>query len=324
MFNWQDFLEKHSIDFDPSQQLEQGLFLLDDYGVILVKGPDATTFLQGQCTCDFDKLDQNNFTFGAHCNAKGRMNSNFLAVVIDDNTIGLRTHRSNIDFALAALKKYSIFSKVELSIADELAIIGSIGSEAIEKIQQSGYSLPEANQVLTQNSSTFIAHDADRIEGWVNQQDLAKIIDQFDQKQLTIHTNTWRAANIRAGIADITLATQEKLIPQEISLDRLDGVSFNKGCYTGQEVIARLHHKGALKKHLQLCQITTPAAPNILEKLTLEGKNCGQIIDMEQINEDGYVLLVQIDDSAFEQPEVELAQNSSAKLQWLPLSYAIP
>jgi len=156
---------------------------MNSYATLIISGPDAAKFLQGQLTCDVLKLNNSEITLGAACNRQGRIVANFWLQKVD-GAFQLKLPSETIDLLETHLKKYAIFSKIQFE----------------KKI------LPEK-------------------------------IDYFDL--------------IQKGIALILPKTSEQFTPQIINLEKLGGVSFDKGCYLGQEIVARTEHLGKLKRHLQ-------------------------------------------------------------------------
>lgn len=132
MSTWQSFVKTSETAVEPVEATpETGLQIapLTTYQQLLVTGQDATTFLQGQCTCDFRRLDSNQWLLGAHCNPKGRMISSFKAARQPENRVALVTPADNAEIAESALNKYIVFSKAEI-IRQPLKALGLIFSES--------------------------------------------------------------------------------------------------------------------------------------------------------------------------------------------------
>ena len=330
MFDWQSFLSTQSA-IQASDEADAECIILADYSLIVIEGPDAIKFLQGQCTCDFDLISQNQITPGAHCNHKGRMHSSFYAASLarDTNTtdtayrVGLRVHNSIVDAAYTALKKYIVFSKAEISIRHDYAIVGLCGNQIIQALEKLNLSPPEKKYFSIQNQITTLLHDEDLVELWICDTDLKKLWPALSSLTPSSNSTQWNLLNIRKGIAELQAPLVETLIPQEMNMQYTGGVSFQKGCYTGQEVIARMHYRGNLKKHMYLGSISTGTKPDIGTELFVGNKKCGVIINSAKSSEEEYNILALCNDTAYTDDNVSLNENSTSIIQWLPLPYAI-
>lgn len=308
---------------------------LGDYALIIVKGPDAHKFLQGQCTCDFALLEQNRAILGAHCNPKGRMISSFLAAKLGHETIGLRMHSSIAEKALEGLKKYIIFSKASIEISTHYTIIGickNTDAEETTTDTSPTISVTQLNTNQHQGNSAEapiiqLSHNARQTELWVHLDALANIPLNPSNYVFLSHSNHWQRENIRHGIAEVTIGFVEQLLPQELNYQILDAISFSKGCYTGQEIIARLHYKGSLKKHLYRAAITgaeTLALGARVASASPTSKSSGVIIAQTLIEGgSSYEALILCDDVLTADKSFRIDEQDEANIEWLPLPYAI-
>ena len=198
---------------------------LTDYQLIHVAGDDAHSFLQGQLTCDVRQANEQQALLGAHCNTKGRMVSLFCLVKSDDGyRLCLPTEISNL--ALASLKKYAIFSKVDISLDN---------TQRLYLSDQTRQSAPNLQSIRLPGSNNYYLI-------------MGHLSHESNYNPSLIHQ--WHLDNIRAGIPRLYANTSEQFLPHEINLPKLGGVSFSKGCYLGQEIIARMQHVAKLKKRL--------------------------------------------------------------------------
>ena len=233
---------------------------LSHEGLMAVRGPDASKFLQGQLTCNLNYLSADTSSLGARCTPKGRMLSSFRIVQQGDGYL-LAMANELLDGQLADLQKYAAFSKSKLS--DESAAwlrIGLQGGEAV--LIGLGLNLPA--------SADSVAHAADllairlsdgRSELWAPASQATAVLAALSAQLPEAPLNDWLLAQVRAGIGQVFAATREQLIPQMINLQALGGVSFKKGCYTGQEIVARMQYLGKLKRRLYRLQLTGDALP---------------------------------------------------------------
>ncbi|WP_297845815.1 folate-binding protein YgfZ [Pseudomonas sp.] len=223
--------------------------ILPHEGILAVRGPDASKFLQGQLTCNLNYLSDTTATLGARCTQKGRMQSSFRILLEGDGCL-LAMASELIEPQLADLKKYAVFSKSKLT--DESARWVRFGlSDGDDALASLGLDLPQATDcVVRANDLIAIRVSPARAELWVaaDQADSvqARIAAQLPQGSL----NDWLLGQIRAGIGQVTGNTRESFIPQMLNLQAVGGVSFKKGCYTGQEIVARMQYLGKLKRRL--------------------------------------------------------------------------
>ncbi|SMF35737.1 hypothetical protein SAMN02745866_02269 [Alteromonadaceae bacterium Bs31] len=302
---------------------------LSEHQLLVIQGADAVKFLQGQCTCDFSRLEKNEWLLGAHCNAKGRMHSSFTAAALGTQTIGLKVHRSIADTALAALKKYIVFSKADITLSTA-PIVGVYLEKNSTHIPGTDLLLPEVGSFsLHGDQPAVLRLDENRCELWFYEEQQFKPLWQSLINTTSLTSPAfWHWLNIKAGRAEVCGDMVEKLIPQELNYQLIDGISFSKGCYTGQEIIARMHYKAALKKHLYRCGILfspeqfTPKFESLIKDG--KGKKVGIVIDYEAKSAEHGECLALINDDVSGDEDLIFEQESQAKLSWLALPYAIP
>ena len=284
---------------------------LSHWGVLWVKGPDTHKFLQGQLTCDLKQLESNTCLRGAHCNVKGR--AIFTAYVfdggLDETCVGLFMPTTMLTIAEASLAKFIVFSKAKLSIDDNVVCLGLIHPTAdhLDQLSTAIRLSPDKFLVCTQASSAQ--------QLWT---------------QLSAHCQlagypAWDLANIRAGLGDVEPPTSDEFIPQYLNFHLTGGISFKKGCYIGQEVVARLEYKGKLKRHLQRVGLQHSSAPQIGDQLSdgISDQSIGNIVACAQTGPDSFEILAVINDQAANDNQVFLKQEKNVQLQVLSLPYAI-
>ena len=249
---------------------------LNSYRIIEVSGADTEKFLQGQLSCDLRKLAEVGHIPGSHCNIKGHMISLFRLFYLDAQKIWLRVHESIAQSAFDNLKKYSIFSKVTLRFADELSgvAVDSLNSRKLCV----GLEVKADHKLLYVKEDGVVAvYDDELYEVWAEDSLLATCLEAGKLKGTP--ESHWDLANIERGLVDLRTETQEHFIPQMTNLQAVDGVSFNKGCYTGQEIVTRLQHRGILKKAMYRFSAASvePVAP-ASELLNSEGTVVGEVV----------------------------------------------
>ncbi|MDG1120883.1 MAG: tRNA-modifying protein YgfZ [Glaciecola sp.] len=215
---------------------------LTHLGAIKVTGVDTQKYIQGQVTCNVESLLPEQWTFGAHCDFKGKM-WNFFTAFYWHDAMYLLCDRDVIPSALAELKKYGVFSKVEITDASaELAIVGAadlspINNQLFAQIASADKSVAakQAHIRLTLGSNDRLRH-------------IILSTDWSITDGLTEGSLVWQALDIQAGIGSISSATSNEYVPQMLNLQSLNAIDFKKGCYMGQEVVARTKYLGKNKR----------------------------------------------------------------------------
>jgi hypothetical protein len=229
--------------------------LNEELAIIEVAGNDSITYLQGQLTNDIKLLDTQNFQYSAHLNNKGRILATFIITKIADNIYHLITHKGIIPKILPRLKMYVLRSKVTIN---ELHATNLIYTD--HKVNQSIYSMELA-------SGNFIS--------------VVEDISGFTFKEI----NNWHHFLIQHGICMIYPVTYEQLIPQQVNYDKMNGVSFTKGCYTGQEIVARMHYLGKAKRMMYkfICDAPVEIGHSVISP-SADNQEVGMVVDV--INRD--------------------------------------
>ncbi|PHN18900.1 folate-binding protein YgfZ [Pseudomonas sp. ICMP 460] len=233
---------------------------LSHEGVLAVRGADAAKFLQGQLTCNLNYLSDTQASLGARCTQKGRMQSSFRILLQGDGVL-LAMATELLEPQLADLKKYAVFSKSRLT--DESAAWVRFGlSQADHALASLGLDLPaETDSVV--RTETFIALRVSpgRAELWVPIEQAEAVRNSLATQLQHADLNDWLLGQIRAGIGQVMPQTRELFIPQMLNLQAVGGVSFKKGCYTGQEIVARMQYLGKLKRRLYRLSVNAAELP---------------------------------------------------------------
>lgn len=240
--------------------------LNNDYGIITVSGPDAERFLQGQLSCDMREITSNAIHLGAFCNLKGRIRALFRIIKNQENEkecFLLQLPKTLLPRILTELKKYARFSKVILQDdSDSFYRIGVIKSPSSEQGNKLSSSLvKETVQETIQNTIPDLHMLSLAIPEKLNHYEIivSRGTGNIIEKLNTLYSDTsietadfdaWKLADIRACIPEVWLETSEKFLPHHLNLPALNGVSFKKGCYCGQEIIARMQYRGNIKRQM--------------------------------------------------------------------------
>lgn len=245
----------------------EDLVSLDQFGFLAVTGRDAVKFLQGYTTCDLEKLKENQVMRGAICNIKGRMVSNFLVIRITDGLL-LRLDRALVTVTETFLKKYIVFSKAELAdLSDTTFCYGAPG----DSLTADQSDVPQEIYGLTHTADGHLLKvDTDRFEYWTT------IRPEAGGSKVV-----WQTQELNSGVVWVNSKTSEEYIPQMFDLHNQLGISFDKGCYLGQEIVARMQYRGELKNRLHLCELPAdaPVDSDVGSRiLSGDGKKLGEIV----------------------------------------------
>ncbi len=298
---------------------------LNDYRLISVVGPDAQKFLQGQCTCDFQNMGRDTFLPGAHCSPKGRMISSFVAAPFGEDNIILRLHESIAETAIDALQKYAVFSKVELRLMNEYVGFALLNIENLDAFD-TPLTTSVSGQTTYKNQTLTLQHATDNMEIWSTKENSLALLSPFNNVPIQNNSNLWRLKNIHNGIGEIQLPLSEKLLPQEMNYQEIGAVSFKKGCYTGQEIIARLHYKGRLKKQMLRGCMKSDQEIEINHVIYSEEENekpIGTVLNVAHSGDNTYEFLALCEDKIIINNRCYIENNSTTKIRWLTLPYAI-
>jgi folate-binding protein YgfZ len=284
--DWKNFLLSENAIFEDDTQLvfsppehegNKSIYPVAQLGILTVAGIDAAKFLQGQITCNINDISDIKSSLGAMCNPKGRAITTFLLVKNADAFL-LILPKELLASVKKRLQMYVLRSDVTLTdSSDELCLIGlsyAESSQATEAPEQRFITSRQENIVVDFQHRCLIIADAD------NAQTLWK--EQVNQGFQPESSAQWRYLDIISGIPWLTVETAEEFIPQMLNLDKLGGISFNKGCYTGQEIVARTHYLGKAKREMFLaeCDTVEPPEPNstIIDDSTDTEQSIGKVL----------------------------------------------
>lgn len=277
---------------------------LADRGTIRVRGADADAFLQGQLSNDLRELTPTRGQLSSYSNPKGRVLALFTGIRSSDG-IWLETSRSLLAPTLKRLKMFVLRSKVTLDDAGaEVISIGIAGPNVDALLERAGLALPSVLCLCAEVDGLVVM----RRRGPQNRYSLhgpaariAALWPLLAAQARPVGTEAWRLTDILAGFPALHPETAEQHVAQMLNLDKLDGVSFSKGCYPGQEIVARLHYLGNLKRRLFVAR--TPAedvargAP-VFAAGGAEAAPVGEVLDHALHPEGGRALLVVLQTSA--------------------------
>jgi len=335
--DWKIFLESHAasitdnghVGFEQSTQTtSSALCDLSYLGLIRITGKDSINFLQGQLTNDIRELTAETYQFNGYCNPKGHMLANGWFFRRDDD-IFFQLPTATLPAVLKRLSMFVLRSEVKLTDAsDELIRIGLIGDQAKKQLSGIISNLPTASQQVTQADDLTIIQPPSivpRFEIIGSEPAIKKIWGQLAEDAKPTSSSFWQLQDIHAGIPSVYPATVEAFIPQMVNMQLLDGISFSKGCYCGQEIVARTQHRGTLKRRMYLAHVTGNQCPSAGDELfsnsAEHGKSAGIIVDAQPVPTGGFELLAMVQIPCFEANDIHLKEAAGEKLNFKELPY---
>ena len=240
---------------------------LNHFGLIRAVGADMQTFLQGQFTQDVAAImNADQSRLGAYCTHKGRMLASFRLFRYGDALL-IRLPRLMLEPILSRLQMYVLMSQVTLEDAsDALVRIGLSGPSAKQQVERATELPAPAVNTVSRSEQVLVIGvpakpDFQRYEIYGNLDRMLHIWDRLSVYCARAGADTWGLQGVLAGIPTLHPETQEAFVPQMLNLQRIDGIAFDKGCYIGQEVVARMQYRGELKRRMHLIRHAGPARP---------------------------------------------------------------
>ncbi len=296
-----------------------GVAPLPHLGVIRAEGEDAASFLHGQLTQDFLHLGTGEARLAALCSAKGRMLASFVGLRQDDGAILLVCSRDLLAGTLKRLSMFVLRAKVRLTdVTAELGVFGVCG-DALQALSPGAHA-PWTRQVLG-GASLVVLYPAlgqDRAL-WI----APTGTDAPAGAELDVAH--WQWSEVMSGVATLQLATAEAFVPQMLNYESVGGVSFSKGCYPGQEVVARSQFRGTLKRRAYLVQSAQPlAAGQEVFHDSDPGQPCGLIAQAAAHPQAGWAGIASLQIAAVEAGgQLSAAAPDGPRLDVLALPYPL-
>ncbi|MEM9757669.1 MAG: folate-binding protein [Pseudomonadota bacterium] len=265
--------------------MEHHLFLteLTHEAIIYLDGRKIEDFLQGQLTCDLRQLGPDTAVHGALCSAKGRVISDLWVLQLSDERCVLRLRRSLAESFAAHLARFAQFSRISVTLDERDETVFGIHGAAPERLPlKTAGDCRTADGVLCLRSGPTQAQLVLTSSARSSGDAITEVLAAMDCATTASGTEAaWRAEELRQGHYALETDDSERFTPQALNYDERGLVSFQKGCYTGQEVVARLHYKGKSKQRLQI--FTAPAGyhPEIGASLFLDGASTGTVLRHE-------------------------------------------
>lgn len=299
-------------------------------GLVLlgVTGEDAEQFLQGQLTNDVREVTQGKVQLSSWCTHKGRVQSSFY-ILPHAGGYYLLVARSRLEAMLKRLKMFVLRSKVSLEAVTDKACVAVTGRDSAALVGKiTGLSVPDTDKACTSSDSLSLCRLT--AERYLVIGDVAALQEVWTQGAASAQVaafDSWQLQEILAGIPLIDEPNAEAFVPQMLNLHLIDGVSFKKGCYTGQEIVARSQYLGEVKRRMYLAHLESDVAPQAGELLYADvnnGEEAGRIVNAQAHPDGGYVLLAVLKKELADEQVIHWQDLSGPMLAFMSLPYEVP
>ena len=333
MSSWNELLAQPAAPLTPTALAVGFVAPITDQGLIALDGEEAASFLHNQLTNDVEHLGPGDLRLAGYCSPKGRLLASFL-MWRNETTIFLQLSR---DIQAAVQKRLSMFvlrAKAKLSDATEAPanrVVLGLGGGLAEAVLQTWFdTLPAKPFAKIDHPLGTLLRVADAFGAaryqWLLSAEVAQTVAAELADRLAVGGNqAWHLSDIHAGIPQIAKATQEQFVPQMVNLELLGGVNFKKGCYPGQEIVARSQYLGKLKRRTTLVSIPDPTAAAGAEVFATADPEqpCGMIVNAAANGNGGVDALVEMKLAAIEAASVRLGSAQGPALAFLDMPYVL-
>jgi tRNA-modifying protein YgfZ len=300
---------------------------LSQFGTLKVTGDEAQGFLHNLFSSDVNALTPQHALHSSFNTAKGRALATFL-IWRNPSEFFLQLPHSLVAPIRKKLSMYVLRAKVKIEDAsNNIVCFGLSGVNAATVLQKHYSALPQNTlEVSHHGDSSLIRLGADRFQINTTLQQAPDLWKKLGNDARPVGSPCWDWLNIQAGIPVILPQTQEQFVPQMANLDLIGAVNFKKGCYPGQEIVARMQYLGKNKRRMYLAHLhaeTAPQAGNELFSMEMDGQACGMVVNTQASPNGGYDLLAVVQIASHDAFPVHLGALTGPRLEFLPLPYAL-
>ncbi len=304
-----------------------GMCVLTRQSILMASGPDTQRFFQGQMTCNMNTCDASTHVPGVLCTPKGRMVASFrLLNTGKDYLIAL--HHSVVDAFTTTLSKYAIFYKSTLGQPETPYLcLGLMGDTISDVLTQLTETPPDGRHAVQLDRASWLLKPDNLTGGyelWLPEEALSYWWERLLPLMHPVAENIWNRRRIEAGVPQVQSAFSEKYIPQHLNFPSLGYVSFRKGCYTGQEIVARMQNLGQQKSRAYpLTCHTSMAIPPGTKLHNAQGKPVGEILESLPSENDQQAAIAVVRIDAAEANDLLLDDESQSKVSIASIPYPV-
>ncbi len=299
---------------------------LSHLGAVAFSGEDSVTFLQGQLTNDVRALHADTAQWNGFCSPKGRLLGNFLMWRQGDDIL-LQMSADILESVQKRLSMFILRARIKVRVAsDETVRLVVAGPNAAEAVSAAFGTLPDAPMKVVKSANGHVVRvGADKFVLSVAVDAAPGIWQTLAASATPVGAPVWDGLRLHAGIPMIAAATQDQFVPQMVNLEVIGGVSFQKGCYTGQEIVARSQYLGKLKRRMFLFHADVATHPgDNLYSTDLDGQASGMVVNVAPAAEGGYDLLAVAHVESARSQVLHLQSLGGPALTLKTLPYSVP
>ena len=341
--DWKDFLLQNG-----AKQDDNGLFVFNEifadnshannstiicdlshFSTMVIAGEDAADFMQGQFTNNVDNVNENNSQISGFCNNKGRMIANFRLFQHQQNYF-ISIKSDLVERSIAHLQNYILRAQVAIQdISEQLIHIGISGEHAESLLSPFIDRLKSEIDSVSHNDNYIAIRapgETPRYEIFCSFEHAKALWESVGTKARIANSAYWDHLNIKNGLPFIDSNTSEEFVPQMANMELINGLSFEKGCYTGQEIVARTHYLGKQKRLTYRIKIKSDTIPQAGEQLATESSTenqyTGTLITVQPTAENEYEALAVMQIKSAEEEKIKL-KGAAAEITFLELPYSL-
>ncbi len=322
-----------------STTLESGhVVLLKQTGLLVLEGDDAVSFIHGQLSNDIEHLGSDQARLAAYCNPQGRM----LALFHAWKSAGKVWLTVPLDILSALQKRLQMYIlRAKVTLSDEsgnMAVLGIGGEKGGQALSKWFETLPSDPFGKIENEHGVLVRVADafgfpRYLLVITEERLQAVESELSSTLSVCDENGWKLGDIKAGVPQITLPVQDRFIPQMVNLEQVGGLSFKKGCYPGQEVIARSQYKGTVKRRMVHGMVELPFEDNPPVDVNMTagadivdsaGQACGTVVCSARRDNNRVDFLAVVQTDAIGSQALHAEKADGPLITWIPLPYSLP
>lgn len=302
---------------------------LSHYGLIQFSGSDAPGFLQSQLSCDVREINPQKAQYGSYCTSKGRILASFLLWQKGDDYL-MQLPASLGASIQKRLLLYILRARVQITDASgtlvRIGIRGQNATALIEEITGSKLNSDQPMSVIHAEKISVLCLSQHRMELMTPIGNAPIIWEHLARYARPVGASCWDWLDIQSGIPMILPETQEEFLPQMVNLDAIGGVSFKKGCYPGQEIVARTQYLGKLKRRMFLAHLSTNEAVKVgdeLYSIDMNDQSSGKIVNAVPSPSGGFDVLAVIQQSSVDTHQIHWQSLNGPILEIKLLSYSL-
>lgn len=303
---------------------------LSHLGFISATGEESESFLQNQLSNDIKNVNESQSQLNAYCTAKGRALSLFRTFKYDDTYL-LQLPVDRIEASLKRLRMFVLMTKVTLEdVSDNIIAFGIAGPNAETNLKNIFSEIPAESNQCVRDGNSLVCKIPGNVTRYMVVTNIPGAIEAWKKLETNCKPcshNAWSYLDIHAGIPQIYDANSEAFVPQMLNLHNLDGISFQKGCYPGQEVVARMHFLGKLKRRMYLAHTGSDQKPKagdfVFTKDNASKEGVGKVVDSQASPDGGFDFLAVLQIASAEQESLHLENGNGPEIKLLELPYTV-